>query len=81
MSSDIDTAKKISWRALADELIKENKACYLKDANGEYYFGDIVHNGEACIELSCFSPSQKAGKKFLIRWITVMRFDEYRGER
>lgn len=76
----IDTVKITSWKHLAEQLIAENKPCYLKDANGEYYFGQIIFAGEDKIELECFAPSQKKNKRFLIRWISVIRFDEYRSE-
>lgn len=70
-----------SWRELADELMLADKPVYIRDINDEYYFGHILFCGEKYIELECFAPKLKSGKKYNIRWLLVSKFDEYKGDK
>lgn len=69
-----------TWKNLADLFLKEDKRVYVKDANGDYYFGKILFVGDKTLEIECFAPDTRAGKKFVLYWIQVIRFDEYREE-
>lgn len=68
------------YKQLAEILSKENKSVYVKDFNDEYYFGDLIFIGENSFEIQCFAPEKKKGKKFVIYWASVSKFDAYKEE-
>jgi hypothetical protein len=69
-----------SMQQLADLFLKDDKKVYIKDYNGDYYFGDILLVGESTILISCFAPEQRKGQNFTIYWVTIDRFEEYKEE-
>lgn len=66
------------WKILADSLFKSNSKCYAKDVYDTYYFADIILVGDETIEIECFAPQGKKGKRFTLRWINILKFDEYK---
>lgn len=80
MSTDTHKNKVEAWKLLAEQLIAENVSVYIKDINDEYYFGHLLFCGEDRLEIECTGPSFKVGKRFVLRWVTITRFDEDRGK-
>jgi len=67
------------WKLLSESLLKEDKQIYIKDVYGTLYFADILLVGENLIEIKCFEPEDKAGKKFGLYWANIFKLDEYKG--
>lgn len=65
-----------SWKELANFLL--GSKVYVKDLNEEYYLGILASCNNNYIEVTCFAPQHKAGKKFLIYWLNVYKFDSYK---
>lgn len=76
----MDISRRESWKNLAELFLKKDKKVYIKDANGDYYFGKILLVGDDTITIECFAPDTRVGMKFTLYWFMITRFDEYREE-
>lgn len=65
------------WKLLAEDFLKNDKRVYVKDIYGTYYFADLIFVGESSFEVQCFAPIDKSGKKFVLYWANISKFDEY----
>lgn len=75
------TDKLEQFRLLCEDLSKENKGVFVEDISGHWYFADILFVGEKFLEIQCFSPKQKIGQKFQLRWSTIVRLEEFQENR
>ena len=66
------------WKILSESLLKEDKPIYIKDVYGTLYFADILLVGDNIIEIKCFEPEEKAGKKYGLYWANISKLDEYK---
>jgi len=66
------------WKILSESLLKEDKQVYIKDIYETLYFADILLVGENIIEIKCFEPADKTGKKFGLYWANISKLDEYK---
>ena len=64
-------------KVLAEFLLKDDKRVYIRTYRDDLFFGDILFVGETRIEIQCFSPKSKAGKKFCIYWVEIDILREY----
>jgi len=69
------------WKILAELLIKNNKSAYIKDINGNYYFGFIILSGDEKITIDCFGPQQRDGKREYLYWVQISDFDEFKEDK
>lgn len=78
-----ELSKKIErWKLKGELFLKENKKVFIKDINNQYFFADILKLDKNTIELKCFAPEEKKDQKFILYWIDITHFTEYkpRGE-
>jgi hypothetical protein len=78
MSTEIITEKIQRFKNYSTILYREGARVYVQDLNEEYYFGDIVSIQPEYIEIVCFAPVKKQGKKIRIEWIKIIKLDKYR---
>lgn len=66
------------WKLLANEFAKMGIKVFIKDFNDEYYFGKLTFVGDATLEIQCDNPPNKIGKKYLLYWNNIWKFDNYK---
>jgi hypothetical protein len=69
------------FKVLAELLLKEDKRIFIKNCYKDLFFADILFVGEDKITIQCFSPKNRAGKKFYIYWVEIDVLKEYEGEK
>jgi len=74
------TEKIERYKFLAEDFLRDNIRVAIIDINNEYYFADIVLVGEDKLLVQCFSPKNKDGNKYYLRWASIIKFDEYKEE-
>lgn len=74
----MDTAATIErWKATAELFLKNNEPAFVKDLSGDIYFCDILFVGDDTLTVQCFGPEQRSGKKFVLYWTLIEKFDKY----
>lgn len=67
------------WKLLGELLIEKDIPAFIKEINGDLHFCDILLIGENSVEVLNFAPEQRAGKKEIIFWFKIERFEELKG--
>ena len=67
-----------AWQNLAEIFLKEDKRVFIKDFNNDFYFADIILVGEQTLTIQCFAPDSRIGQKFILYWVQIERFEEYK---
>jgi len=68
------------WKILAETYLKEDQRVFIKDTYDNWYFADIILVGEDTIEIQCYAPEDRAGKKFTLYWALITYFDKAKEE-
>jgi len=68
------------WRELALIFLKEDKRVYIKDVNGNWFFGEILLVGEEMVYIQCFAPEQRAGERVRVYYPVIVKFEEFKEE-
>lgn len=66
------------WKILAEVYAREDKRVLIKDIEDNWYFADIIIVGENTIEIQCYAPEQRAGKKYVLYWANLKEFEPVR---
>lgn len=64
------------WKILADIFLKENAKVFVKDIYDNWYFCNIIFNGEDSIHVQNFKGKRKL-EKDRIYWANVTKFVKY----
>ena len=65
------------WKELAELFLKNDERVYIKDIDDNFYFADITLVGDDSITVQCFSPEERKGRKFVLYWLLIKKFDKY----
>lgn len=68
------------YKATAELFLDKNIRAAIWDANGNYYFCDILIVGEEKVRVLCFAPENKRGLKFDLYYPLITKFEEYKEE-
>jgi len=67
-----------SWKLLADLFLRKNIKVFIREFNGNIYFGKIILNSEDSITIDIFGPEQRANTREKIYWYQISDFDKYK---
>ena len=68
------------FKAIAEELLKNDIRAFIKDIYNNYYFADILFVGEDGLRIQCFGPEQRKGLKETLLWSTISFIFKYKEE-
>lgn len=66
-----------AWKSTAELFLHNNVSVFVKDINGNIYFGDILLVGEDTLMIECFGPPKRLGRKETIYWSLVAELEQY----
>lgn len=69
------------WKLLAKQFLAGKKKIFIKDIDNNWYFADIILIGEQTITIKCFAPSERIGEEYILNWLSIIKFDEYKDGR
>ena len=66
------------WKLLAKQFVKDKKSIFAKDIDDNWYFAEIILIGEQTITIRCFAPQERIGQEYILNWLSIIKFDEYK---